>query len=203
MSEKIETIELTIDDELNDGAYAISLVNSPAIEENFVALSDQDANLYEFSTKGVDDERRVVVGFALVPEKEILRRQNGKTFNIFMSKETVAKTAELYMKNLNLANVTTEHEKPVKDCCVIESWIVEDPKNDKANVYGLQPKGGEWAVMMKLDNDEEYAKAKDGTYKGFSIEALYKGFDQLKAKKEQTDDEIIDSILNNLNKLKK
>lgn len=198
MSEKIETIELTIKDELKDGAFAISLVNSPAIEENFVALSEEDANLYEFATKGIDDERRVVVGFALVPDKEILRRQGGKTFNIFMSKETVAKTAELYMKNLNLANVTSEHEKPVQGCCVIESWVVEDPKNDKANIYGLEPKGGEWVVMMKLYNNEEYAKAKDGTYKGFSIEALYKGFEQLNASKEPTDEELINDILNTL-----
>jgi len=198
MSEKIETIELTIRDESSDGAFAISLVNSPAIEEDFVALSEVNNDLFEFETAGVDDERKIVVGFALVPDKEILRKQNGKTFNIFMSKLTVAKTAELYMKNLNNANVTSEHTKPVKGCCVIESWIVEDPKNDKSNFYGLNAKGGEWVVMMKLYNEEEYEKAKNGTYKGFSIEALYKGFEQLKQSKvelTQTDEEIAIEIM--------
>ena len=200
MSEKIETIELTIRDEANDGAFAISLVNSPAIEEDFVALSEVNNDMYEFETTGIDDERRIVVGFALVPDKEILRKQNGKTFNIFMSEATVAKTAELYMKNLNNANVTSEHEKPVKDCCVIESWIVEDPKNDKSNLYNLGAKGGEWVIMMKLYNDEEYEKAKNGTYKGFSIEALYKGFEQLKQSKvELSDNEILTEVMNLLN----
>ena len=118
MSEKIETIELTIKDDDNDGAFAISLVNSPAIEENFIALSDEN-DVFEFKSKGIDDERKIVVGFALVPDKEILRRQDGKTFNVFMSKETVAKTAELYMRKLNNANVTSEHKKPVRGCCVI------------------------------------------------------------------------------------
>ena len=113
MSEQIETIELTIRDEANDGAFAISLVNSPATEEDFVALSEVDNDLYEFKTTGIDDERRIVVGFALVPDKEILRKQNGKTFNIFMSAPTVAKTAELYMKNLNNANVTRDRKSVV------------------------------------------------------------------------------------------
>ena len=199
MSEKIETIELTIKDDDNDWAFAISLVNSPAIEENFIALSDE-SDVFEFKSKGIDDERKIVVGFALVPDKEILRRQDGKTFNVFMSKETVAKTAELYMRKLNNANVTSEHKKPVQGCCVIESWVVEDAKNDKSNLYNLNAKGGEWVVMMKLYNDEEYQKAKNGTYRGFSIEGIYKGFENLKQSKVQpTEEEKLTEILNILN----
>jgi hypothetical protein len=185
--EKLQSIELTIKDE-EDGVFAISLVESPAIEENFVALSKEEVQF-----KAIDDERRIVVGFALVPEKEIYRKQNGKEFNIHFSKDTVAKSAELYMKNLNGANVTSEHERPVKDCCVIESWIVEDAKNDKSNIFNLGAKGGEWVIMMKLYNDEEYQKAKNGEYKGFSIEALYDGFEQLNSK-ELTEDEIIEQL---------
>lgn len=196
MSKELETIELTIRDEENDGAFAISLVNEPATEEDFVALSAVNENLYHFKTKGVDDERRVVVGFALVPDKKIERLQNGKHFNIFMSAVTVAKTAELYMKNLNNANVTSEHKRPIKGCCVIESWIVEDAKNDKSNLYGLNAKGGEWVIMMKLYNDEEYEKAKNGTYNGFSIEALYKGFEQLnQSKLQHTDKQLVEEML--------
>lgn len=194
MSEKLETIELFIKDE-EDGIFAISLVESPAIEENFVALSENKIDL-----KAIDDERKIVVGFALVPDKDIYRKQkiDGelKEFNIRFSKETVAKGAELYMKNLNLANVTSEHEKPVKDCCVIESWIVEDPKNDKSNLYNLGAKGGEWVIMMKLYNDEEYQKAKSGEYKGFSIEAMFNGFEQLASEdvKTYTEEEVLEIL---------
>lgn len=204
MAEAIETIELVIKDELNDGAFAISLVNSPATEEDWkLLLSAEEEDTYQFSTKGVDEERRIVVGFALVPDKLIKRRQNGKTFNITMSKETVAKTAELYMRNLNLKNVTSEHKVPVKGCCVIESWVVEDVKNDKSNLYNLGATGGEWVIMMKLYNDEEYQKAIDGTYKGFSIEALYKGFEALEQSKlEQTDSEILTEVLNLIETIK-
>ena len=193
--EKIQTIELTIKDE-EDGVFAISLVNSPAIEEDFVALSkENNSTKFKVEAKVVDTDRKIVVGFALVPDKPILRVKDDKKFNIKFSKETVSKSAELYMKNLNLANVTSEHSTPVKDCCVIESWIVEDAKNDKSNIYNLGAKGGEWVVMMKL-SDEEYKKAKDGTYKGFSIEALYDGFEQLNSKVEETltEDEVIDLL---------
>jgi len=191
----MQTIELTIKDE-EDGVFAISLVNSPAIEEDFVALSkENNSTKFKVEAKVVDTDRKIVVGFALVPDKPILRVKDDKKFNIKFSKETVSKSAELYMKNLNLANVTSEHSTPVKDCCVIESWIVEDAKNDKSNIYNLGAKGGEWVVMMKL-SDEEYKKAKDGTYKGFSIEALYDGFEQLNSKVEETltEDEVIDLL---------
>ena len=188
----MQTIELFIKDD-EDGVFAISLVNSPAIEENFVTLSKDDPK-YNIELKGIDDERKIVVGFALVPEKPIYRKMKDKEFNIKFSKETVAKASELYMKNLNLANVTSEHKKPVKDCCVIESWIVEDAKNDKSNIWDLGAKGGEWVIVMKLYNEEEYQKAKDGTYNGFSIEAMFDGFEQLNTK-ELTDEEKLNKII--------
>ena len=187
----MQTIELFIKDD-KDGVFAISLVNSPAIEENFVTLSKEPK--YNIELKGIDDERKIVVGFALVPEKPIYRKMKDKEFNIKFSKETVAKASELYMKNLNLANVTSEHKKPVKDCCVIESWIVEDAKNDKSNIWDLGAKGGEWVIVMKLYNEEEYQKAKDGTYNGFSIEAMFDGFEQLNTK-ELTDEEKLNKII--------
>ena len=189
----MQTIELFIKDE-EDGVFAISLVESPAIEENFVALSKDEIEL-----KVVDEERRIVVGFALVPDKEILRIKDDKKFNIKFSKQTVAKCGELFMKNLNGGNVTSEHKKPVTGCYVMESWVVEDAKNDKSNIWNLNAKGGEWVVMMKLTADE-YEKAKNGVYKGFSIEAMFDGFDQLEANAQLSADEnLIQTIKELLN----
>jgi hypothetical protein len=192
----MQTIELFIKDEAEDGVFAISLVDEPAIESDFLALSKQDnSNKYNIKLKEVDKKRKVVVGYALIPDLEIPRVKDGKEFNIVMSKETVALAAKLYMSNLNGANVTSQHEKPVTGCAVIESWIIEDPKMDKAVTYNLEPapKGGEWVVMMSL-TDEEYQKVEDGEYNGFSIEAMFQGFDALEASKELTEDEILNKI---------
>jgi len=191
----MQTIELFIKDEGQDGVFAISLVDEPAIESDFLALSKHTNNKFNIKLKEVDKKRKVVVGYALIPDLEIPRVKDGKEFNILMSKTTVALAAKLYMKNLNLANVTSQHEKPVQGCCVIESWVIENKDMDKANIYNLEPapKGGEWVVMMSL-TDEEYDKVENGEYNGFSIEAMFSGFDQLEQSKELTDEELLNKI---------
>jgi hypothetical protein len=170
----MQTIELLISDESKDGVFAISLVENPAIQEDFVYLSS-----HEIELKVVDEEQRIVVGYALIPDKEIYRKVNGKEFNIFFSKETVKKTSELYMKQLNLNNVTVEHNKKIEGATVIESWITEDEKYDKVNLYNVKPILGGWVVMMKIYNDNEWEAVKRGEYKGFSIEGKFDGFDKL------------------------
>ena len=191
---KLQEIELTIKDESEDGVLAISLVDSPAIEENFVMLSSQEVEL-----KILDEEKRIVVGFALVPEKRIYRKVKDKEFNIFFTKETIAKSSELFMKKLNLNKFTTEHENEVQGINVIESWIVEDAKNDKSNIYNLGAKGGEWVVMSKIYNDDIWNDVKEGKFKGYSIEGMYDGFDKLEATKEESEEvEAIKEFLNNI-----
>ena len=182
MKRDLQEIELTIKDE-SDGVFAISLVDSPAIEENFIMLSSQEVDL-----KILDEEKRIVVGFALVPEKRIYRRVKDKEFNIYFTKETVAQSSELFMKKLNLNKFTTEHEKEVQGINVIESWVVEDAKNDKSNIYNLGAKGGEWVVMSKIYNDEIWNDIKEGKFKGYSIEGMYDGFDKLEASEEDSEE---------------
>ena len=167
---ELETFELFIDEAREeDGIEAISLVEFPAIEENFVALSKHKV---EFKT--VDTEKRVIVGLALVPDKPIYRRSGDKEYNIIFSKETVRKASELYLKRLKLNNATLEHdEEMTSGVSVIESWIVEDPMKDKTALYGLNAVEGAWAVTMKIDNDEVWEDVKSGKYLGLSIEGMF------------------------------
>jgi plasmid replication initiation protein len=179
--EKIQDIELTIKDLQKDGVFAISLVENPAIEEDFIYL-----NSHQIELKVVDEEKRIVVGYALIPDKKIYRNVNGKKFNIYFSADTVRQSAELYMANLKQNSVTVNHEKKIEGAGVIESWITEDEKHDKINLYGVKPIVGGWVVMMKINNDEEWQAVKRGEYKGFSIEARYDGFEQLKQSSEES-----------------
>ena len=167
---ELETFELFIDEAREeDGIEAISLVEFPAIEENFVALSKHKV---EFKT--VDTEKRVIVGLALVPDKPIYRRSGDKEYNIIFSKDTVRKASELYLKRLKLNNATLEHdEEMTSGVSVIESWIVEDPAKDKTALYGLNAVEGAWAVTMKIDNDEVWQDVKSGKYLGLSIEGMF------------------------------
>ena len=178
--EDLDIIELIIDENnLEDGVEAISLVESPAIEENFVSLSRHKVDF-----KSVDDEKRIVVGLALVPDKEIFRKSGDYAYKIMFSKETVKKASELYLKRLKNNNATIEHELVVKGVSLIESWIVEDPNMDKTNLYKLDAPEGAWAVVMKIDNDEIWEDVKQGKYLGFSIEGFFSQKEQELAKQE-------------------
>ena len=101
---ELDTVELVIDEQVSEeGISAISLVEFPAIEENFVALSKHKV---EFKT--IDDDKRIIVGLALIPDKDIYRRKGDYEYNIRFSKDTVRKASELYLKRLNNNNTTLD-----------------------------------------------------------------------------------------------
>lgn len=189
MNSEFDTIELIIDESVEaEGISAISLVEFPAIEENFVALS-KDQHKVEFRT--VDKEKRIIVGLALVPNKLIYRRRGDYEYNITFSKETVRKASELYLKRLKNNNTTLEHEELTSGVSVIESWIVEDPSKDKTALYDLNAKEGDWAVVMKVDNDAVWQDVKNGKYLGLSIEGIFsdKQEEEMSSLEEMTEEE--------------
>jgi hypothetical protein len=184
----LDTIELFIDETAdNDGIEALSLVKYPATEETWVAL-----NNHRIEFKSIDDEKRIIIGLALVPDKLIYRRNGDYEYNIKFSKETVKKAAHLYLKKLNNNNATLEHETEVKGVSVIESWMVENPKMDKTAIYNLNATEGAWAVVMGIDNDKVWEEIKNGTYLGISVEGYFSDEQKLSAQSEQ--DELINKI---------
>jgi len=185
---KLDTIELFIDDnEEDNGVQALSLVKFPAIEENWVVL-----NNHKIEFKSVDEDKRIIIGLALVPDKLIYRRDGDYEYNITFSKETVKKGAHLYLKKLNNNNATLEHQTEVSGVSIIESWIVENPKIDKTSLYNLNAVEGAWAVILGIDNNKVWEEIKNGTYLGISIEGYFA--DKAKtplSKVDETEEEIL------------
>jgi hypothetical protein len=164
-------IELLIDeDALLSGIEAISIVDKPAIEENFIALKEQTkVNLTE-----VDKEKRILMGAALVPNKNIYRTDGEDEYYIYFSDDTVRKASELFLMRGNQNKSTLEHEAELNGLTVVESWIVEDEVHDKSRKYGLDMPVGTWMVSMKVNNDEVWENyVKTGLVKGFSIEGYF------------------------------
>lgn len=186
---KLETIYLDIDEQnIQDGIDAISLVKFPAIEENWVALNEHKVEL-----KTIDEDKRIVIGLALIPEKDIYRRNGDYEYNIRFSKETVRKASELYFKKLKNNNATLEHQEKTDGVTTIESWIVENPKIDKSALYNLNATEGSWVVVMKIYNDEVWADVKNGTYLGLSIEGYFSEKAELNLQ-ESKEQELIEKI---------
>tara|TARA_B100001093_G_C26636772_1_gene931315 strand:- start:262 stop:846 length:585 start_codon:yes stop_codon:yes gene_type:complete len=160
-------VELILEDD-DIGVEAISVVENPAIEEDFIALKKQE---YKFAEQ--DKEKRLLVGAALVPNKPIFRKNVDDEYYIFFSKETVRKASQMFFKNGNQSQATLEHQVKLDGMTVVESWIVESEK-DKSRHYGLDVPVGTWMVSMKVESDavwQDYVK--DGKVKGFSIEAYF------------------------------
>lgn len=154
----------------NNGVHAISLVEKPAIESNFVALKDMPLQLAAVK------ERHVVLGAVLIPNKPILRRdpKSQEEFYIFFSKETIEQVAEFYMLRGLQAHTTVEHEVNAKGITLVETWLVADAEKDKAAAYGLQLPVGTWVGAMKVENDVVWDEfIKEGKLNGFSIEGYF------------------------------
>lgn len=162
-------IELIIDEDNEfSGIEAISVVENPAIEEDFIALKKVPVLLAE-----VDSEKRILMGAALVPNKKILRRNDEEEYYIYFSEDTVRKASELFLKRGYQSNSTLEHHEKLDGMTVVESWLVEDEKKDKSRKYGFDVPVGTWMVSMKVYNDDVWAKVKAGELHGFSIEGYF------------------------------
>jgi hypothetical protein len=190
----MKVIELIIDEEMElSGIDAISIVENPAIEENWVALNKQEPKEYKFAE--VDSEKRIIMGALLVPDKQIYRRdeENGE-YMIFFSKDTIRKCMEMFFKNGNQSNATFEHLEEISGLTLVESWIVEDTEKDKSKLYELNVPVGTWMGTMKVDNEVIWTDfIKTGKVKGFSIEGYFA--DKAVPLSRNNDSEIEDEIL--------
>jgi hypothetical protein len=163
--------ELVIEDENIDEVFAISFVEEPAIESNFVFFDKEK----EIKFQAVSDDKKLVMGPILIPNKQILRIDGeGKPYWVFFKPETIKRLSEMYLKKKYTDSATLEHDKKVSGVTLIESWIKESYTKDKSALYNLNVPVGTWMGTFKVDNDEiwnDYVKT--GEVKGFSIEGLF------------------------------
>ena len=176
-------VELILDEDQEiSGIEAISIVENPAIEEDFVALKNQEIKLAE-----VDSEKRILLGALLIPNKPIYRRNGEDEYYIYFSKDTVLKASQLYLQKGNQNNSTLEHQHSIQGLSLVESWIIEDEIHDKSRKYNMELPIGTWMGAVKVNNEDiwnEYVKT--GKVKGFSIEGYFA--DKMERPNEQIND---------------
>lgn len=171
--EDIKTYEMLIENELVDGVYTVSIVDSPAIERNFILLNKEKDRIEIKLDKISDNQRHVLTGPALVPNIIIER----KGYNITFSSDTIRKISENFIMLNNKDSVNIQHSININKAYLIETWIVEDETNDKAYALGYTKEEvpvGTWMVSFKIKDDllwDEYLKS--GFLRGFSIEGNF------------------------------
>lgn len=163
-----------INEDLNDdtGVYAISFVDCPANEVDFITLS-KDKTIF----LNKDDKKQILTGVVLKPDQLIYRNseQSGEHY-IKFSSEQIEKIAHKMMRTgVSLYNTTHQHQTPLNGNYLTELWIVEDSQNDKSNALGFEnlPKG---TLMCSYKVDDRVywdSQVMSGNVKGFSLEGFF------------------------------
>ena len=163
MDKDLPLYDITLED-FEQGMYKISLVDKPAIEENFIYFSKQSIEMF------ANDEKREVVGPIMIPNKEILRQsaENGYYYVRF-TEDTIREIMYNYSKKGLFNEFGIQHENDTTDVVMLEIWMKESD-NDKSKDYGFDLPNGTVFVKAKIESNELFNAIKDGEINGFSIE---------------------------------
>ena len=162
--------ELMFDD--NDstlGCSKISLVESPAVEEFFLKFSKDEQEKEHKSFYFKDDSKHIVTGIAMRADYPIYRNQDGQEFYVQFSKDTIDKMMQKFMKEQRQFDISLDHNKDVRDCYLIESFIINKERGICPNEFS-DVEDGSWIISVKIENQDVWNKICSGEVKGFSIE---------------------------------
>jgi hypothetical protein len=158
--------EVVFDENKDQGMSMISLVNSPAIEEMFLAFNKEESVEFTFA----DEEKRQVVGPIIIPDRPIFRKDRGfGDFYIVFTRETIEKMMLNYSKKGLHNAFNIEHSVNAEGVTLTEMWMKEFTE-DKSNAYGYDLPVGTVFVKAQIESDEVWQDIKSNGLNGFSIE---------------------------------
>lgn len=170
--------------------YAISLVENPAIESNFIYLSEDKPKQVFLEA----DEKHLVYGAVLIPNKPIYRYDTEEYYIQFPS-ETIEKLAHSYLQNDNIYSFTQQHQTIADGVSIVESWV-KTSEYDKSVELGLDVPVGTWLVGAHIENEDIWSGIKSGEMRGFSVESFL-NFNEImlnKQDKEMTENQNFETV---------
>ena len=170
--------ELILDnsEDADSGVFALSLVQNPAIEANWVYFSKEGKQQIQFAT--IDNDKRTIVAPVLIPDKQILRidEETGEEYRVYFTKDTVEKLAQKYLQNGYQNKATLEHAEVIDgEVTVVESWVSKSTTKDKSALYFNRAfPEGTWFVTMKVNDEQLWQDyIKTGLVKALSLEGIF------------------------------
>jgi hypothetical protein len=195
--EKIEVFELVIDTDDESGNSAISFVDRPAIDSNFIKFSEQKEHKFKIK----DEEKRIVEGYCMVAELLIARvTDEGKKFFVKFSAKTIEQIREKQSRlGLNNSfNLMHDSENKAEGVYMLDNLIIDNERGKIApKEFEKVPNGSLW-ISAKVDNDEIWESVKDGTFQGFSVEGMYKQLESV-----SMDEDVINKIIKTIQDFEK
>lgn len=166
MENKIPTYKIVVNpDDETTGVYAVSLVDEPAIEVDWIALSKMVG--YHFQ---VNKDKQMLFGPLLIPGKLILRRDDkGNEYNIVFDEDTIQIIADKYNEN-KLGDVFNfQHSNEKVEAVLLQNWITGEV--DKSKEMGFELPKGTWFGGVKVKDENFWmSEVKTEKVKGFSVE---------------------------------
>ena len=169
----MQLFEINIDDLLKDpslGMSAISIVEEPAVESNFLMFK----KAHEIKLQEIDEDKHELFGVALRADFPILRynEDSGEYYYIKFTAEAIKVLVEKYLAESRQNDVNLQHlPDTFQNNVVMTESIIKD------TAAGVSPKGfddiadGSWFVRFKINNDELWEKIKTTqVFNGFSVE---------------------------------
>lgn len=154
------------------GLNAISLVENPAVEVDFLAFAKDESAVLQFA----DEERHIITGIALLADTPIYRIAPDRTeYYVRFTKDCIRQLVEKYFKFGLTNSVNIEHKKDqfVDGVTMLESYLIDKERGICPSEFDSVPDGS-WVVSYKVNNLDVWSKIKSGEVKGFSVQGLFR-----------------------------
>lgn len=154
------------------GLNAISLVENPAVEVDFLAFAKDESAVLQFA----DEERHIITGIALLADTPIYRIAPDRTeYYVRFTKDCIRQLVEKYFKFglTNSVNIEHKDNQFVDGVTMLESYIIDKERGICPNEFASAPDGS-WVVSYKVSNLDVWSKIKSGEVKGFSVQGLFR-----------------------------
>lgn len=189
MEKNLPLIKLTIDpDDDRTGVELVSLVDRPAIERQWMAFNSH-ARPQLFAVES--EEKRIVTGPMMVADLPIYRKDEMGEYYVTFDADTIRKIVYKFAKHGNGQQANVMHKQIVDGVYMFESWIIDETKGVPKGFEALPI--GSWFGSFRVENDDVWAKIKDGTFNGFSVEGIFKE-DMDAAREKQMIDELLKAL---------
>jgi len=164
----------------------VALVESPAIQRNFLAFAEGVAHYTaeskmkqeEFSTHLTfavqDEDQRIVSGPLMIADLPIYRKDEEGEYYVMFTGEQIKKIVQRFFKKGYQAKVNIEHGKKAEGVYMFESYIIDRERGVKPPTGFEDIADGSWFGSFKVENEKLWDQVKAGTFKGFSVEGLFR-----------------------------
>ena len=187
---------IDINDEDETGLDAISLVQHPAIEVDFLCFNE-DTKKIDFSA---DEDKHILTAVALRADHPIYRRNGDYEYWVVFTKDVIRKLVTKYAKNNLFNSVNIEHNDYsfVKSAYMIESYIVDKARGRVPSEF-KDIEDGSWVVSYYIDDESLWDVVKNtDALNGLSVQGLFKLVEKQDfASHEDPIESLIDELLEN------